>query len=143
MKLGPRGEELIKSYEKLELKAYLPTLNDRPTIGWGSTKGVKMGDVITINVANELFKNDVAVAEKIVHRLNVPLTQAMFDSLTSLAFNTGTLGESIPEYLRSGDYYMACQSIFLWRKQAGRNLLGLARRRAREIQLFLEDGVNV
>jgi lysozyme len=141
MKLGKRGDALIKSYEKLRLKAYRPTRNDVPTIGWGHTKGVKMGDTCTTEQADAWFLGDVASAERIVDRLKVKLTQSMYDALVSLAYNCGTLGESIPKSLKAGDYYLACQHVFLWRKQEGEDLLGLARRRALEMCLFLEDGM--
>ena len=142
MRLGSRGSDLIKSYETLSLHAYLPTPNDVPTIGWGHTNGVKIGQEIDAIKAEQFFRSDVLVAEQIVNHLQVPLTQAMYDALVSLAFNCGTLGESITGALKGRDYYMACQHMFLWRKQVKQDLLGLARRRAREMFLFLEDGVN-
>ncbi len=142
MQLGMRGSELIKSYEKLSLKAYLPTPDDVPTIGWGHTKGVKMGDVIDVSKAEQFFRSDVLVSEHIVNRLGVHLTQSQFDALVSLAFNTGELGETITGHLKARRYYEAWEFMARWRKQAGKDLLGLARRRAREMFLFLEDGVN-
>lgn len=44
------------------------------------------------------------------------------------------------------DYYVAWAGFTLWRKQRGsdgrlHDLLGLARRRAKEMSLFLEDGL--
>jgi lysozyme len=142
MQLGRKGEELIKSYEKLSLKAYLPTPDDVPTIGWGHTKGVKMGQTIDTIRAGQFFRADVLWSEEVVNRLNVPLTQSMYDALVSLALNTGQLGETITNHLKAGRYYEACEFMFRWRKQAGRDLLGLARRRTREMQLFLDDGVK-
>ena len=47
MKIGKAGLGLIKEFEGLRLKAYIPVKGDVPTIGWGHTKGVKMGDRIT------------------------------------------------------------------------------------------------
>jgi lysozyme len=141
MNLGQRGSELIKSFERLRLEAYLPTPDDVPTIGWGHIKGVRMGQVITEAAAEQYFRSDVLPAERIVNQLQVKLTQAMFDSLVSLAFNAGTLGETIPKALRAGDYFTAWHAFGQWRKQAGKDLLGLARRRAREMQLYLEDGL--
>lgn len=141
MKLGPRGSSLIKSYETLRLKAYMPTPKDRPTIGWGHVRSVKMGQEIDIIKAEQFFRDDVMMAEQIVNDLNVPLTESQFDSLCSLAFNTGELGETITGLLKDGHYYEACEFMFRWRKQKGKDLLGLARRRAKEISLFLEDGM--
>lgn len=149
MKLGPRGEKLIKSYETLKLSAYLPTKDDVPTLGYGHTRNVKMGDICTIDQAEKWFREDVAWAEEAVNRLielnqkGVKLTQSMFDALVSLVFNVGpsciAVGSTVGDNLRNNMYYLACDGFFLWRKQKGKDLLGLARRRAKEMALFLED----
>lgn len=62
MVLGECGKKLIKSYETLRLEAYMPTPNDKPTIGWGHTKGVKMGDVCNVAQAEKWFLEDTAEA---------------------------------------------------------------------------------
>ncbi len=148
MRLGLRGEKLIKSYETLKFSAYLPTKDDVWTLGWGHTKGVKKGDICTIDQAEKWFREDVAWAEEAVNKMveSVPvvkLTQSMFDALVSLAFNVGraciALGSTVGDHLREQAYYLACDGFFLWRKQKGKDLLGLARRRAKEMSLFLED----
>jgi lysozyme len=142
MHLGKRGTALIQRYEKCSLKAYLPTPNDEWTIGWGHTgPDVYEGLLITLERANELFESDVRRFERVVNRVTAPLTQAMFDALCSLAFNTGTLGETIPLALNQGRYFDAWAGFALWRKQKGKDLLGLARRRAKEMVLFFQDGL--
>jgi lysozyme len=148
MKLGSRGESLIKSFETLKLKAYMPTPNDVPTIGYGHTKGVKLGQTIDIAEAERLFDLDVKSSVDAVNGLLCPLTQSMFDALVSLVFNVGhsgiKVGSTIGDALRKSpkpDYYVAWSGFALWRKQAGKDLLGLARRRAKEMELFLQDGI--
>lgn len=166
MRLGIRGEKLIKSYETLKFSAYLPTKDDVWTIGYGHTKNVKKGDICTIDQAEKWFREDVAWAEKAVNELidkwNIKLSQSMFDALVSLVFNVG-VGAINPKSSKPGkdsdtinpypgstiwkeltdlvgpDYYSACQAFLLWRKQKGKDLLGLARRRTKEMVLFLED----
>lgn len=155
MKLGPRGEKLIKSYETLKLSAYLPTKDDVWTIGYGHTKGVRQGDICTIDQAEKWFREDVAWAEEVVNyfsdKWKIKLTQSMFDALVSLVFNVGGsaldlskqgtefVGSTIGRTLARKDYYGAWIGFTLWRKQTGKDLLGLARRRAKEMVLFLED----
>lgn len=164
MRLGLRGEKLIKSYETLKFSAYLPTKDDVWTLGWGHTKDVKKGDICTIDQAEKWFREDVAWAEEAVNELitkwNVKLSQSMFDALVSLVFNTGPgaikagkqqplksedIGSTLWRKLtgegnvRPTDYYLACEAFLLWRKQKGKDLLGLARRRTKEMVLFLED----
>jgi GH24 family phage-related lysozyme (muramidase) len=36
MQMNARGLALLKSFEKCRLEAYLPTPDDKPTIGWGA-----------------------------------------------------------------------------------------------------------
>lgn len=142
-KTGPRGIELIKEYEELRLKAYKPTPNDVWTIGYGHTRGVKEGDVITWQRAEELLREDLADAERAVNRLGLDLSQAQFDALVSLVFNVGAgcLGEgtTIGTALRKRDWFAAGAGFILWRKQARRDMRGLARRRAREMELYFSD----
>lgn len=147
--LGPRGETLIKSFEGFRLSAYLPTPNDVPTIGYGHTDGVKLGDTCTREQAEEWFHLDVSSSVRTVLlvqlTLNIKLTQSMFDSLVSLVFNVGSsclgTGSTIRKALSVKDYYTACGGFFLWRKQGKTDLLGLARRRIDEMNLFLDDGI--
>lgn len=147
--LGSRGETLIKSFEGFRLTAYLPTPNDVPTIGWGHTSNVKLGQTCTREQAEEWFHLDVSSSVRSVLlvqlTLNISLTQSMFDSLVSLVFNVGSgclgVNTTIRRALASKDYYSACQGFFLWRKQGKTDLLGLARRRVEEMTLFLADGI--
>lgn len=155
MNLGKRGEELIKSYETLRLEAYLPTPDDKLTIGWGHTKGVYKGMQINLENAQEFFLSDVKDSVDAVNKLPCKLTQSMFDALVSLVFNAGS--KCISERSTIGDalrmipgakglrvnicYYAAWRGFSLWTKQAGKDLLGLARRRSEEMTLFLADGL--
>lgn len=144
MILGRRGAELIKSYEKLSLVAYKPTPNDVWTIGWGHTKDVQEGMICSKEAAEIWFVEDTQDAVNAVNSLKVPLTQSMFDALVSLTFNTGSAvsrGNTIQRCLSLKDYYGTWRAIGLWTKQAGKDLLGLARRRSAEMSLFLEDGL--
>lgn len=150
MTLGKRGEALIKEYETLKLVAYLPTPNDVPTIGWGHTRGVKMGDTCTRDQADRWLLEDVGLSELVIDTVarkasKRGLTQAMYDALVSLMFNVGasavSASSTIGKALLAGDYFAAWAGFALWRKQGRKDLLGLARRRAKEMALFLEDGL--
>ena len=140
MKLGAAGAELIKSFEACRLKAYLPTADDVPTIGYGHTKGVQMGDTCTQAEADAWFLEDVAWAEDCVNRcVTAQLTQNEFDALVSLCFNIGctNFGKStLVKLLNSGDYDAAAKEFRRWDKQRGTPLAGLTRRRTAEEKLF-------
>lgn len=141
--LGPRGAALIKAKEQLRLEAYMPTPNDVPTIGWGRTKGVKMGDTITAEQAERFFQEDTAEAVEAVRNLGVVLSQSQFDALVVFAFNCGvnsiSVNTGIGRTLRKRDWFGAFREWARWTKQAGVDLRGLAIRRAQEMQLFFED----
>ena len=68
MQTSQRGIDLIKSFEGLRLSAYRCPA-DIPTIGYGTTSGVKMGDTITKERAEELLREDVRRFEDQVLRL--------------------------------------------------------------------------
>lgn len=143
-KTGRRGLDLVKRYETLRLEAYLPTPNDVPTIGWGHTRGVQMGDTCTEAEADDWLREDLAEAERAVNGIGVPLTQGMFDALVSLVFNVGASSVDgrhvIGRELRRERYVAAWRGFALWINQAGKPLRGLARRRAEEMTLFVADG---
>lgn len=148
--INQAGLDLIRSFEKLRLHAYMPTPNDRPTIGWGHTRGVKMGDTCTPAQAEAWLAEDVAQFERDVESLvKVPVTDNQFSALVSFAFNVGSdidqdtiaegLGDStLLRKLNAGDYAGAAAEFRKWNKQAGRVLNGLTRRRAEEADLFLD-----
>jgi lysozyme len=141
--LGSRGVALIRSKETLALVAYLPTINDVWTCGWGHTKGVHMGTTCTSAEAEWWFSEDTAEACTAVNAIGVPLSQAMFDALASFAFNcgAGSIGpdSTVGKALRSRDWFGAFRGMALWTKQAGKDLRGLAGRRAAEMKLYMED----
>lgn len=145
MTLGKRGADLIKSKETLQLKAYLPTPDDVPTIGWGRTKDIKLGMTCSIDQAEQWFQEDIAGATRVVNLvgLGLDLTQSMFDALVSLVYNAGpsplTLTSTIGSALRKRDWFGAWRGFALWTKQDGKDLRGLAERRAQEMVLFMED----
>lgn len=148
---SPRCEAFIKSFEKCRLTAYMPTKNDRPTIGWGSTgPDIKLGMTWTQAQADERFAKDLAHFSAGVLRLlkGAPTTQAQFDALVSFAYNVGLdedadtkaegLGDSTLLRLhRAGDYAGAAAQFKFWNKQKGVVLAGLTRRRRDETAMYL------
>lgn len=140
MNLGPQGAALIKEFEQCRLSAYLPTSDDVPTIGYGHTKGVSMGDTCTQEQADAWFLEDVAWAEDCVNEaVSVDLDQAQFDACVSLCFNIGCGAfkkSTLVRLLNADDYDGAALQFRRWSKQNGKELAGLIRRREAERQLF-------
>lgn len=138
------NDKFIKDWEQLRLKAYMPTKNDRPTIGWGHTRGVEMRDVISRGMAEEYFREDIAGAESAVNRLvKVRLTQNQFDALVSFVHNLGETNFASSTLLRrlnESKYDETAAQFGRWIYQKKVVLKGLVRRRASEADLFLSSG---
>lgn len=150
MNLGKAGEDLIKGFESYltplpdgRCKAYLCPAGI-PTIGWGCTKGVKLGMVWTREQADEGFRKEIAECERDVLRLvSVNLNQNQFDALVSFQYNCGKLGGStLLKKLNRGDYKGAQAEFMRWvwandpKTKEKVQLRGLARRRAAEAEMF-------
>ncbi|MBK3797549.1 muraminidase [Pseudomonas sp. Choline-3u-10] len=141
MQTSQRGIDLIKSFEGLSLTAYKDVVGV-VTIGYGTTSGVKMGDKITKERAEELLRDDVKRFEGYVEQLvKVPLMQGQHDALVSFTYNLGpgALEKStLLDQLNRGDYHSAAEQFGRWVKAGGKTLAGLVRRRAAERALFEE-----
>ncbi len=139
--------DLIKRHEGLRLQAYLPTPNDKWTIGYGHTKTAHKGMVITESKAEELLRQDLAWVEDCIKKLvKVPLTQNQYDAVASLVFNIGEgnfSGSSVLRRLNDKDYQGAADAFLMWSKQRSKTtgklgvLKGLTKRREEERKLFL------
>lgn len=96
-------------------RAVVPVKGDVPTIGFGTTGGVKMGDTITPPKALARALTDVQKFEGAIKQcVKVPLHQYEYDAYTSLAYNIGATAfcdSSIPRKLAAGDYEAACWTI--------------------------------
>ena len=94
MKVSKRGLEIIKKYEGCRLKAYLDPIGV-PTVGYGHTSGVKLGQSITQEKAEEYLQKDVEKSEKAVDKYNsiYHWTQNQFDALVSFAYNVGDIDQ--------------------------------------------------
>lgn len=146
-------ESLVRNFEGLSTKAYLDT-GGVPTIGYGHTKGVKLGDVTTEAEALKTLKADLAAFGKAIDSRatadGVKLNQNEFDALTSFAFNLGAsklFGSTLWRKLRAGDHQGAADEFSRWNKVKVQDprtkelsiitLDGLTRRRKAERALFL------
>lgn len=131
----------IKSCESLRLKAYRCPAGV-PTIGYGSTKGVKMGMIITKEEAEKRLRDDLSTAERYVNGLKVCKTQGQFDALVDFAFNVGCgrlKTSTLLKYIREGKPVSEIQKQFLrWNKSGGVVLTGLTKRRQWEANRYAQ-----
>ena len=95
--------------------AVIPVPGDRPTIGFGSTDGVKLGDKITPPAALARALQDVQKYEGAIKQcVKVPLYQHEYDAYTQLAYNIGERAfceSTLVRELNAGRYESACLHI--------------------------------
>ena len=140
MTTSNQGKNLIKEAEGLRLEAYLCPAKV-PTIGWGHTKGVKLGQHITVQQAEDMLVDDIAPIERLLNGLKINFRQEQFDALVSWIFNFGegkfkgsTMYKRIIANAKDEEI---TDQLVKWINAAGRPLLGLMKRRVAEANLFL------
>lgn len=142
LSLSAAGLIAIASYEGFSDRAYIPVKGDVPTIGFGSTDGVKLGDKIGVPEALERLRRDVGDAESAIGRcVKVPISQGEYDAFASLAFSIGSNAfctSTLVKRLNVGDYDGACEEIRRWVYAGGQKLEGLVNRREAEYQMCME-----
>lgn len=116
--------------------AYIPVAGDVPTIGFGTTSGVKLGDRTTPEKALQVAMRDVQNFEGAVKScVTVPLSQNEYDAYISLSYNIGPYAfckSTLVKKLNQGDYIGACNQILRWDQFKGKPLAGLTKRRQEE-----------
>lgn len=140
LRMNAAGFSLIKLFEGVRLTAYQDSVGIW-TIGYGHTAGVKPGQVITSQEAENLLTKDIAATEAGVRKL-VPdtCTENQFSALVCFAFNVGlgSLSKStLLKKMKAGDIKGAADEFLRWNKAGGKVLAGLTNRRVAERQLFL------
>ena len=117
-------------------KAIIPVPGDVPTIGFGTTSGVKLGDKTTPTKALARALTDVQKFEGAIKQcVKVPLHQYEYDAYNLLAYNIGTgafCRSTLVSKLNQMDYYGACTEILKWDRFQGKPLKGLTIRRQSE-----------
>jgi GH24 family phage-related lysozyme (muramidase) len=134
MHISDRGISLIKKYEGCRLSAYKCAAGV-PTIGYGHTAGVKMGDKITQAQAEQMLKSDLVVYENHVKSLKRNFNQNEFDALVSFCYNCG-IG-CLKTLCKNRTNAQIAEALLLYNKANGKVLEGLNRRRKEERDLFL------
>ena len=132
--------DLIKKFEGCKLTAYLCPAGVL-TIGYGHTREVQEGQVITIDIAERLLKDDIAEAEEDIRKvLKVTLNVNQMAALVSFVFNFGLTkfaSSTLLRRLNEGRLSEASMEFLKWNKSGGKVLPGLTKRRQAEKALFL------
>lgn len=113
-----------------------------PTICFGETKGVKLGDTATTAecqqmLAGRLERDFIPGVERCISR---PLSDTRKAAFVSFAYNVGVdtfCKSSIARKYNAGDTAGACDALLLYTKAKGITLPGLVKRREQERALCL------
>lgn len=140
MTTSNQGKNLIKEAEGLRLDAYRCPAGI-PTIGWGHTRGVKLGQHITVQQAEDMLVEDIAPIERLLNGLKINFRQEQFDALVSWIFNFGEGkfkgSKMYKRIIANAKDEEITDQLVKWINAAGRPLLGLMKRRVAEANLFI------
>ena len=141
MKISQNGLNLIKQYEGLRLVAYKDPAGI-PTIGYGHTRNVVLGQKITEEKAEAYLLEDLVIAQTKVSKLDsiYHWNQNEFDALVSFAFNIGSLTALTKFGIRTKEEIAS--KMLLYVNAGGKKMQGLVNRRKAEHDLFLTPVPN-
>lgn len=125
--------------------AIIPVKGDVPTLGFGTTDGVEIGDTTTPPKALARALADLQKFEGALKMcVTVPLHQHEYDALVGFSYNVGSgafCRSTLVKKLNAGDYPGACRELLRWTYFQGKNCAapensrlcgGLAKRRQNE-----------
>jgi len=134
----------IAVHEGYRESAYIPVAGDVPTIGFGDTHNVKIGDktdpiraLIKLSQHTESFQKDL---KRCIG--DVPMYQHEWDAIVSWSYNVGTgaaCKSTLVKNLKMRDYSAACKELLKWNKFNGKELKGLTTRRQQEYRLCIGE----
>ena len=138
--MNEAGLQLLKEFEGFRSNAYLCPAGV-PTIGFGFTLGVKLGDKITKAQAEKRLKQELrAYEDAVLKACSIEPNENELAAMTCLAWNIGISGfqkSSVIKAHNRGDHQAAARAFSLWNKAGGKVWPGLTRRRAAEAALYL------
>jgi lysozyme len=133
---------LCATFEGLQTSAYHDTLaHGLPTVCYGETEGVKMGDHYTAQECKDMLAGKLPrYWAEISKCIKVPISENEQAAYTATAYNIGSGGfchSGMVRHLNAGDHKGACNALMAWNRAGGREVRGLTRRRAAERSLCL------
>lgn len=143
-RISAAGLAHIKHFEGLRLTSYFCTSNVC-TIGWGHTgRDVKPGMTITEERAEELLRQDLDKAERVVAELvKVPLSPGQHAGCVDLVFNVGRdafAKSTLLKLLNKRQYGEAGNQLMRWVHSGGAIVSGLQRRRQAARNMWFNGG---
>lgn len=132
---------MVGGFEGLRTYAYKDPIGI-PTICFGETRGVQMGDKATVAECKAMLAGRLVEFETgMMKCVKVPLPDPSFTAFLSFTYNVGTgafCKSTLARKLNAGDLRGACNELSKWDKAAGIRLPGLTKRRQIERDLCLK-----
>lgn len=126
---------VVMTYEGRELQTYLDPV-DIPTICYGSTSGVRLGQTMTDAQCQALLAKELGqVIAQVDSLVTVSIPETRLAALGSFAYNVG-IGNfkksTLLKRLNAGEGAAACAELSKWVYAKGKKLPGLVTRRSVE-----------
>lgn len=136
------GVTAITQFEGFESTTYLD-VGGVPTIGYGSTKDVHVGDRIDEKGARRRLISELTqdYQPSVNNCVKVPLSQNEYDAYMALVYNIGSgafCKSTLVKQLNAGNYIEACNQILRWNRVQGKVVRGLTNRRIAEHKMCME-----
>lgn len=132
---------LVGGWEGLRTAAYLDPVGI-PTICFGETRGVQMGDTATVAECKTMLGNRLIEFSAGLDRcLTAPVPDKSYVAFVSWTYNVGVgaaCKSTLVRKANAGDLLGACNELPRWNKAGGIVWPGLVNRRAAERDLCLE-----
>lgn len=139
--LAAAAVALVGGFEGLRTYAYRDPVGI-PTLCFGETRGVKMGDKATPTECKAMLADRLVEFETgMMKCVKAPLPDKSFTAFLSFTYNVGTgafCKSTLARKLNSGDLRGACDELLKWDRAAGIRLPGLTKRRMQERAICLQ-----
>lgn len=132
--MNQAGLDLLKHYEGFRENAYLDMVGVA-TVGYGFTKGVKLGDKMTQAEADARLMAELAHYEP-----DCAGTENQLAAMCCLSYNIGKTAfdnSTVKRLHLKGDFAGAADAFLMWSKAGGHIVPGLVKRRTAERALYL------
>lgn len=134
---------LVGAWEGVRTLAYRDIVGV-PTVCFGETRGVKMGDRYTMEECRTMLGDALVEFETGMRKcLSNPdaIPDKPYVAFLSLSYNIGTgafCKSTVARKANAGDIRGACNAIPAWNKAGGKVVKGLVNRRAEEREICLQ-----
>jgi len=144
--IGGAAVVLVAGFEGLRTAAYLDYGPQVPTICYGETRGVKLGDTATVEQCDAMLIATLSEFSRAIDKCLPPaIPDESYVAFLSAAYNIGPAafcGSSMSRRALQGDMLGACNALPLWNKVTMGGvrvpLPGLTKRREAEREMCLE-----